>query len=116
MARSIKKGIFIDEKLKQKVLAAKKINDKKPIKTWRRNCTIFPDMVGLTFAIHDGKSHIPVSISEEMVGHKLGEFAPTTKFRSHGGKRAREETKTGAPLTKEPLKSKEGQKVIAKKE
>ncbi len=86
MARSLKKGIFIDEKLKAKISAAKKQNDRKPIKTWSRDCTIFPDMVGLTIAIHDGKNHIPVLIAEEMVGHKLGEFALTRTFRGHGTK------------------------------
>lgn len=107
MARSLKKGLFIDEKLKTKVLKAKKEGSKQAIKTWSRFCTIFPEMVGLSIAIHDGKNHIPVMINEEMVGHKLGEFAPTTKFKGHGGKKAREEVKgalTGPQLNKEPKK------------
>jgi small subunit ribosomal protein S19 len=93
MARSLKKGIYIDEKLKKKVLKAKQSQDKKPIKTWSRDCTIFPEMVSLVIAVHDGKNHVPILIQEEMVGHRLGEFVPTTKFKGHGGRRAREEQK-----------------------
>jgi len=90
MSRSLKKGPYVDEKL------LKKIKDipagaKTVIKTWSRSSTIFPEMVGYTFGVHNGKSHIPVLIVEEMVGHKLGEFAPTRKFRSHGGKMAKEQ-------------------------
>lgn len=90
MARSIKKGPYIDEKLLNKVKKMKS-GDKTVIKTWSRNCTIIPEMIGFTFGVHNGKEHIPVHITEEMVGHKLGEFAPTTKFVRHGGKMQREQ-------------------------
>ena len=83
MARSLKKGPFIDHHLQAKVDKALKDNDKKPIKTWSRNSTIIPDFVGHSFMIHNGKSFIPITISEEMVGHKLGEFAPTRTFKGH---------------------------------
>lgn len=93
MSRSIKKGPFVDEKLLKKISKAILSNDKKPIKTWARHSTITPEMVGMTFAVHNGKEHIPVFIVEDMVGHKLGEFSPTRKFRSHGGKMAKEQAK-----------------------
>ena len=83
MARSIKKGPFVDGHLLKKVEAARAINDKKPIKTWSRRSTITPEFVGLTVAVHNGKQHIPVYVSENMVGHKLGEFAPTRTFKGH---------------------------------
>lgn len=89
MARSLKKGPYIDEKLLQKVLNLRK-DDKKIIKTWARHSTISPEMVGYTFGVHNGKEFVPVYISEDMVGHKLGEFAVTTKFVRHGGKMQRE--------------------------
>lgn len=95
MPRSLKKGPYIDEKILMKVQKALKAGDKKPIKTWSRSCTIFPEMVGMTFAVHNGKEHTPVFIVEEMVGHKLGEFSPTRKFRRHGGKMAKEQEKAG---------------------
>ena len=85
MSRSLKKGPFIDFKL-QKKLAALSADDRTIIKTWARSSTISPDMVGRTIAVHNCRLHIPVYISENMVGHKLGEFAPTRKFRKHGGK------------------------------
>jgi small subunit ribosomal protein S19 len=88
MSRSLKKGPFTDEKLMIKV-AKLKAGDKTVIKTWARASTITPEMVGFTFAVHNGKQHLPVFVSENMVGHKLGEFAPTRKFRGHGGKLAR---------------------------
>ena len=89
MARSIKKGPFVDDHLVKKVDAAKASNDKRPIKTWSRRSTILPDFVGLTIAVHNGKQHIPVYVSENMVGHKLGEFALTRTFKGHtGGKKA----------------------------
>jgi small subunit ribosomal protein S19 len=94
MSRSLKKGPYIDEKLIMKVQKAQASRDKKPIKTWARAATIVPEMVGFTFAVHNGKEHIPVFIVEEMVGHKLGEFSPTRKFRGHGGKMAKEQSKT----------------------
>ena len=83
MARSIKKGPFVDGHLQAKVEKARAVNDKKPIKTWSRRSTITPDFVGLTIAVHNGKQHIPVYVSENMVGHKLGEFAATRTFRGH---------------------------------
>jgi len=89
MSRSLKKGPYVDERLLEKVLALKK-DDKKIIKTWARASTISPEMVGYTFGVHNGKEFVPVYISEDMVGHKLGEFAQTTKFVRHGGKMQKE--------------------------
>ncbi|MCX7718505.1 MAG: 30S ribosomal protein S19 [Candidatus Sumerlaeaceae bacterium] len=89
MPRSISKGFFIEPSLEAKVAAAQKAGDKRVIKTWSRASTVTPDMVGLTIAIHNGKQFIPVFINENMVGHKLGEFAPTRTFRAHGGKTAK---------------------------
>lgn len=83
MARSLYKGPFIDAHLLKKVEVAVEKNDRKPIKTWSRRSTIFPEMVGLTIAVHNGRQHIPVSINEEMVGHKLGEFAGTRTYKGH---------------------------------
>lgn len=83
MARSIKKGPFVSEKLIAKIREMNKSGKKQVIKTWSRSSTIFPEMVGHTIAVHDGRKHVPVYISEEMVGHKLGEFAPTRIFRGH---------------------------------
>ncbi|MCH9666187.1 MAG: 30S ribosomal protein S19 [Gammaproteobacteria bacterium] len=85
MPRSLKKAPFIDISLLKKVEKAVSTKDKKPIKTWSRRSTIFPEMVGLTIAVHNGRAHIPVSVSEEMVGHKLGEFVPTRVFKGHTG-------------------------------
>lgn len=85
MSRSLKKGPYIDERLLQKVLNLKK-DEKKIVKTWARRSSIVPEMVGFTFGVHNGKEFVPVFVSEDMVGHKLGEFAPTTKFVRHGGK------------------------------
>ena len=84
MARSLKKGPFADEHLMKKVEAANASTKKEVIKTWSRRSTIFPDFIGLTFAVHNGKEFIPVYITEDMVGHKLGEFVPTRKFGGHG--------------------------------
>jgi small subunit ribosomal protein S19 len=81
--RSLKKGPFIDHHLVAKVARASENNDKRPIKTWSRRSMVAPEMVGLTIAIHNGKQHVPVLVSENMVGHKLGEFAPTRTFRGH---------------------------------
>jgi len=89
MSRSLKKGPFIAEKLLRKVTALQP-NDKTVIKTWSRASTISPEFVGKTIAVHNGREHIPVYVTENMVGHKLGEFSPTRKFRSHGGKLARD--------------------------
>ncbi len=83
MARSLKKGPFVDEHLLKKVERANQTNDKRVIKTWSRRSTIIPEMVGQTMAVHDGRKHVPVYITESMVGHKLGEFAPTRTVRRH---------------------------------
>lgn len=91
MSRSLKKGPLIDERLLAKVL--KQTSNKKPIKTWARAAMITPEMVGSSFAVHNGKEHIPVFVIEDMVGHRLGEFSPTRKFRRHGGKMAKEQEK-----------------------
>ena len=85
MARSLKKGPFIDLHLQKKVEAAVAANNKRPIKTWSRRSMVIPDMVGLTIAVHNGRQHIPVLITENMVGHKLGEFSPTRTFKAHSG-------------------------------
>ena len=87
MARSVKKGPFLEDKLAKKVDEAKETKGSKVIKTWSRRSTITPDFVGLTFAVHNGKKFIPVFVTEEMVGHKLGEFSPTRTFHSHSGDR-----------------------------
>lgn len=87
MARSIKKGPFCDEHLMKKVLEQKKSKDNKVIQTWSRRSTIFPEFIGLTIAVHNGREHVPVYITEDMVGHKLGEFAPTRTFKGHAGDR-----------------------------
>ena len=89
MGRSLKKGIYVDEKLMKKLRKIRP-DDKVVIKTWARDSTIVPEMVGYTIYVHNGKDFIPVKITEEMVGHRLGEFAPTTKFIRHGGKLQRE--------------------------
>jgi len=90
MSRSLKKGPYIDEKLLEKIKKAEK-DDKKPILTWARSSMISPEMVGFVIGVYNGKEHIKVKITEEMVGHRLGEFAKTRKFIKHGGKMAREE-------------------------
>ncbi len=87
MPRSLRKGPFVDHHLARKVDEAVAANSKRPIKTWSRRSMILPEMVGLTIAIHNGKQHVPVLINENMVGHKLGEFAPTRTFRGHSGDR-----------------------------
>jgi len=94
MSRSTKKGPFVDPKLLKKV-ARLKLGDKTVIKTWSRNSTIVPEMVGFTFGVHNGKEHVPVYITENMVGYRLGEFAATRKFKGHGGKMAKEEARMG---------------------
>lgn len=83
MPRSIKKGPFLDLHLVKKVQAAVEANNKRPIKTWSRRSMIIPDMIGLTIAVHNGRQHVPVLISDNMIGHKLGEFAPTRTYRGH---------------------------------
>ncbi|BBB24524.1 small subunit ribosomal protein S19 [Isorropodon fossajaponicum endosymbiont JTNG4] len=87
MARSLRKGPFVDEHLIKKVLVAQEKNDRKPIKTWSRRSVVVPEMIGLTIAVHNGRAHVPVSINENMIGHKLGEFAMTRTFKGHSGDR-----------------------------
>lgn len=91
MSRSLKKGPYVDAKLLKKVAKLKAGDSKTVIKTWARACTITPEMVGYTFGVHNGKDHISVFVTEDMVGHKLGEFSPTRKFVRHGGKMQREQ-------------------------
>ena len=86
MSRSLKKGPFVDPKLLRKVEALNRTGDKKVLRTWSRASTIFPQMVGHTIAVHDGRRHVPIYITENMVGHKLGEFAPTRTYRGHSAK------------------------------
>lgn len=85
MSRSIKKGPYVQEALMKRVLAMNEAGEKKVLKTWSRSSTIFPDFVGHTFAVHGGRKHVPVYVTEDMVGHKLGEFAPTRTYKGHAG-------------------------------
>ena len=94
MSRSLKKGPFVDFKL-QKKIEALSMEDRTIVKTWARQSTISPEMVGRTIAVHNGRRHVPVLVTENMVGHKLGEFAPTRNFKRHGGKKAAEAAKGG---------------------
>lgn len=87
MSRSLKKGIFVDERLQEKINKVKESGKNIPIKTWSRRSTITPEMVGMTFEVHDGRNHVSVTVTESMVGHKLGEFAPTRTFRAHSSKK-----------------------------
>lgn len=95
MSRSLKKGPYINQRLLAKIKNLKP-GDKAVLKTWDRSCSVTPEMVGFTIGVHNGKTHVPVYIVENMVGHKLGEFAPTRKFISHGGKMAKEQAKKGS--------------------
>ena len=95
MGRSTAKGAFVDEPLLRKVQIAQQTNDRKPIKTWSRRSTVTPEFIGLNFLVHNGKAFQPVYVSENMVGHKLGEFAPTRVFRKHGGVKKAEATGPG---------------------
>ena len=88
MSRSIKKGPYVSERLLSRIVAMNDAGEKKVLKTWSRSSTIFPDMVGHTIAVHDGRKHVPVYVTEEMVGHKLGEFAPTRTYRGHAGEKS----------------------------
>ena len=88
MGRSVKKGPYVEASLMKKVLDMNNKNEKRVVKTWSRASTIFPDFVGHTFAVHDGRKHVPVYVTEDMVGHKLGEFAPTRLFRGHSGSKS----------------------------
>ena len=85
MSRSSKKGPFVEERLMGRIESMNAVNEKRMIRTWSRTSTVFPEMVGHTIAVHDGRKHVPVFVSEQMVGHKLGEFAPTRTFRGHAG-------------------------------
>ena len=98
MSRSIKKGAFVDDHLARKVAALNTTREKKVIKTWSRRSTVIPDMVGHTIAVHNGRKFIPVYIAENMVGHKLGEFAPTRIFKGHSGKKAAEAAAAAAAV------------------
>jgi small subunit ribosomal protein S19 len=89
MPRSLKKGPFVDERLLEKVEKARRAGQRQAVKTWSRRSTVIPDFVGFTFAVYDGHKHIPVFVTENMVGHKLGEFAPSRIFRKHGGVKAK---------------------------
>lgn len=100
MSRSLKKGPFVDAKVLKKVLAGKRGDT---IKTWARACTITPEMVGFNFSVHNGKTFIAVSVTEQMVGHRLGEFSPTRKFLRHGGKMAKEQAASQAQAEKAKL-------------
>ena len=97
MPRSLKKGPFVDLHLAAKVRTAVQKNDRRPIKTWSRRSMIVPDMVGLTIAVHNGRQHVPVLVSENMVGHKLGEFAPTRAFKGHTTKTEKAASTAAAP-------------------
>jgi small subunit ribosomal protein S19 len=110
MARSIKKGPLIQEALMNKVNAMNSKNEKKVIKTWARASTVIPDMVGHTFAVHNGNKFIPVYVTENMVGHKLGEFAPTRLFRGHTGAKAVDKKASGVPTTPAPAAGGKGGK------
>jgi small subunit ribosomal protein S19 len=85
VSRSVKKGPFVEERLMKRIVAMNKSGEKRPVKTWSRSSTIFPEMVGHTIAVHNGKLHVPVYVTEDMVGSKLGEFSPTRTFRGHAG-------------------------------
>ena len=87
MGRSVKKGPFVDQKLLARIVAMNEKNEKNVLKTWSRASTIYPQMVGHTIAVHDGRKHVPIYIAEEMIGHKLGEFAPTRTYKGHAGEK-----------------------------
>ena len=88
MSRSVKKGPFVEERLMKRINEMNASGDKRPVKTWSRSSTIFPEMVGHTIAVHNGRTHVPVYVTEDMVGCKLGEFAPTRTFKGHGGEKS----------------------------
>jgi len=110
MTRSLKKGLYVDPRILKKVMKVKDSGKKTPIKTWSRACVISPEMVGVTFLVHNGKDFISVYIDENMVGHRLGEFSPTRKFVRHGGKMAKEQeaaaTAAAAPKAAEKPEAK----------
>ena len=111
MSRSLKKGPYVDERVLKKVLKMKESGKRQPIKTWSRSCVISPEMVGITFLVHNGKDFISVFTDENMVGHRLGEFSPTRKFVRHGGRMAKEQeaaaSAAGAPAPAEAPKKEE---------
>lgn len=115
MSRSLKKGPFVDPRILKKMLSMKR-GDKTPIKTWARDCTITPEMVSFTFAVHNGKNFTEVFVTEEMVGHKLGEFALTRKFVRHGGRMAKEEAQVQAEAEKAKIKAAQETQTGTKKE
>ena len=102
MGRSAKKGAFVDAPLLRKIHVAQRTNDRRPIKTWSRRSTVTPEFIGVQFLVHNGKAFTPVYVSENMVGHKLGEFSPTRVFRKHGGVKKQTPTSGGAPTAKAP--------------
>ncbi len=104
MSRSMKKGPYVDEKLVKKVEKQKDTGAREPLKTWARSCTVTPDFVGHTFMVHNGKQHLKVYVTEEMVGHKLGEFSPTRVFRGHSGAGGGAKAATPAPAAAAPAK------------
>ena len=104
MGRSLKKGPFVDAKLYKKVERQNESGVKEPVTTWARACTIIPEFVGHTFMVHNGKTHLKVFVTEDMVGHRLGEFAPTRSFRGHGGKAKKEAAAAGAGPAQPPAK------------
>jgi len=93
MSRSVKKGPYVDARLLKRVLRQKHSGEREPLRTWNRSCTIVPEFVNHTFLIHNGRTFVRLYVTEEMVGHRLGEFAPTRTFRGHGGKRAKEQAR-----------------------
>lgn len=113
MSRSLKKGPYVDERLLGKIQALK-VGDQTVINTWARNSTISPEMVGFRLGVHNGKTHTPVLIVEDMVGHKLGEFSPTRKFIRHGGRMAREEEQSAAAKASQAISKTTNDKVKAK--
>jgi small subunit ribosomal protein S19 len=108
MSRSLKKGPFVDERLLKKIMD-KKPGDKSAIKTWSRSCTIAPEMVGFTFGVHNGKDFVSVFVTEDMVGHKLGEFSLTRKFVRHGGRMQKEQEAAAAQKSSESSKTQESE-------
>ena len=114
MSRSLKKGPYVNERLLKKISNLKS-GDKTVIKTWDRACTITPEMVGFTFGVHNGRSHVEVNIIENMVGHRLGEFAPTRKFTGHGGKVAKELERAAAQKAQEERKKAQAAATTTKK-
>jgi len=113
MSRSIKKGPYVDERLLKKIHELR-VGDQKVINTWSRNSAISPEMVGFKIGVHNGKTHIPVLIVEDMVGHKLGEFSPTRKFTRHGGRMAREEQQLAAEKEAQAISKTAEEKVATK--